>query len=580
MSNSSPHSTAQLAGTAVSSGIARGTAFVCACAEDRAVSRRVIAESEIPDELARLERAVLDVETDLTALQNKLSPTMADGSAVILEAEAGLLRDPLLYEATAHRCRTERLNVEAALGDIADGLAQGFSQIADPFFRERATDVKDVARRILRRLSGLSAATDDQPPAGSILVTRELLPSVAAAIDNEHIRGIIAERGATTAHAVILARALGIPTVIHVADATQKLVTGDRLIVDGLSGRVFANPSASVEREYDDVESILVDRTRQLHALIDLPAITQDGARITLNANIGKVADASAAAAFQADAIGLYRTEFAFFAEDHLPGEQEQYAVYSKAAACAAGRHLVVRVLDIGSDKLLPYFPLPLEANPSLGSRGTRLLLRHRTIFTAQLRAILRLSATSPVSLLFPMVGGVEEICEVKALIAEVTDQLRDEGIPFDPHLRIGAMIETPAAAVMARHIAQEVDFLSVGTNDLVQYLLTTDRTNHDLASFYEPLHPAVLLTLKSVLDAAAAEGKEISLCGEIAGNPTYTELLLGLGARSLSVAPGELLEIKLIIRSSTIARAEALANRALSSRTIRDVKQALSQSG
>jgi phosphotransferase system enzyme I (PtsI) len=292
------------------------------------------------------------------------------------------------------------------------------------------------------------------------------------------------------------------------------------------------------------------------------------------------VADASSAAALNAAGIGLYRTEFVFVVEDHFPSEEEQYQTYRKTAECIGDRDMVIRALDVGSDKLLPYFPLPLEPNPSLGQRGTRLLLDHPEILTPQLRAVLRLSATHRVSLLFPMIVGVDEIIAVKQQLKRVQSELRADGIAFDPRLRIGAMIETPSAVLTARHIAQEVDFLSIGTNDLTQYLLVSDRGSRAMANYYEPLHPAVMLSLKAVVDAAVAEQKEVSVCGEMAGNPAYTELLVGLGIRSLSVAPNELLEIKRVIRSLTMRAANEVARCVLTARTIVEIKECLATHG
>ena len=283
---------------------------------------------------------------------------------------------------------------------------------------------------------------------------------------------MVAEGGGLTAHAVILARSLGIPTLINVQSAVTRIKTGDWLVVDGLAGRVFINPPKPVLREYHRLEEDFNAHRNTLKELIDLPAVTQDGVKIKLAANIGKSADAAAAVCFNAEGIGLYRTEFMFLVQDHFPSEEEQYQIYRAAAERAKPRQVVIRALDVGSDKLLPYFPLPQEANPSLGFRGTRLLLAHPEILHTQLRAILRLSATHPVSILFPMIGGVEEFIEARQVVENVKSDSESAGRPFNGQIRVGAMIETPAAAVTARRIAKEADFLSVGTNDLVQYLL------------------------------------------------------------------------------------------------------------
>ena len=570
------HSSSMLTGLAASSGIARGAAFVCACGDGIAVPRRTISSVELTTELTRLNEAVTQVEAELFLLRDETRRKLGDEPAAIFDAQACLLRDPELLDAVIHRCRTENINAEAAWNDTTEALCQTFAQIDDALIRERAADLHDVTRRLLGRLLSLSSSTRPSFPPGCIIVTLELLPSLAAELDRVAIAGIVAEQGGPTAHAVILARALGIPTLLYVEDATSRVSSGDSLILDAVAGRLFIRPPPLVEQEYARHEADLVTHRALLKEALHLPAETRDGISIKLGANIGKIADASAAAEVNAAGIGLYRTEFIFLVEDHFPSEEEQYLTYRKTAECIGNREMVIRVLDVGSDKFLPYFPLPSEPNPSLGQRGTRLLLNHPEIFRPQLRAVMRLSATHRVAVLFPMIGGVDEILAAKTQLRSVQAQLGAEHVPFDPEVRIGAMIETPSAVLTARHIAQEVDFLSIGTNDLTQYLLASDRGSRAMANYYEPLHPAVMLSLKAVVDAAATEGKEVSICGEMAGNPAYTELLLGLGIRSLSVAPGELLEVKRVIRAVSTPRATDVAACVLSARTISAVKDCL----
>ncbi len=567
---------AMILGVAASAGLARGPAFICRCDESVVVPRRAVADAEVPQEIEKLEAALRAADGELRVLQSQIQQRSGNAEAAIFAAQAEMLHDPMLRKEITQRCLRSKINVEAAVSDAAEKLTAAFNQIDDPVFRERAADVRDVARRLLGHLLHHEETTIRDLPAGSIIVARELLPSLAASLDQNKVRGLVAERGGATAHAVILARSLGIPTVIHADGATQRIKPNDHLIVDGLAGRVFINPTADIQREYDRLQVDLDARRNALKDLIDVPAVTSDGVAIKLNANVGKVADAAMAAAFGAEGIGLYRTEFAFFAHAQFPTEEQQYQVYRTAADHVRPGNVVIRTLDVGSDKLLPYFPLPAEANPSLGRRGTRLLLGHPQILRTQLRAILRLSATHPVSLLFPMIGGVEEFIAARAAVESTKEELRREGQPFNAGILIGAMIETPSAAVTARWIAREADFLSIGSNDLVQYLLTTDRTSMEMAAYYEPLHPAVIQSLKFVLDAAAAEGKAVSLCGEIAGNPAYTALLLGLGVTSFSVAPGEILEIKRVVCSLSMAAARQLAARVLAAGTIAEVKACL----
>jgi phosphoenolpyruvate-protein phosphotransferase (PTS system enzyme I) len=567
---------AMIIGEVASSGVARGLAFVCSCAEDMIVPRRTIDASEARLEMERFTDAISVVEKDLLKLQQAVLREIGKSEADIIEAQIALLHDPALREEVATRCVTAKLNLEAAVDEAIAKLTSAFARLEDPYFRERAADLRDIGKRLLDVL-----LKDQRPgipivPDEGILVTTELLPSVMAQLDSQRIRGLVAEKGGQTAHATILARARGIPLLIHVPGATTRIRTGDQLIVDGLAGRVFINPTPAVLREYDRLEADLQAHQTALKDLIDLPAVTRDGVLIKLCANIGKSADAVAAATLNADGVGLYRTEFVFLVQDHFPSEEEQYRMYRTTADRLKPREVVIRVLDIGSDKLLPYFPLPREANPSLGRRGLRLLLAHPEILRVQLLAILRLSATHPVSILFPMVGGVEDVHAAKTAIESAKAILAAEHQPFNPQILVGAMIETPAAAIMTSRLAKEVDFFSIGTNDLVQYLLTADRTSSDVASYYEPLHPAVLKVLAAVASAAKAAGKNVSICGEMAGNPAYTGLLLGLGFRSLSVSPGEILEIKNAIRSTSLQQAEQLTQRILEFGTIQESKDCL----
>lgn len=564
-------------GEVASSGLARGPAFVCSCTDESSVARRSIEASEAATEIERFDAAVVATEQELLRLQEEVEKTIGKREAAIFEAQILLLRDASLRERVSSCVQAQKINVEAAVDAVFDKFIAAFLRLEDALFRERAADLREVRKRLLDTLVDKEAARiPELPEGGGILVATQLLSSVMAQLDDRTVRGLILEKGGQTAHATILARARGIPLLIQVPDATKKIKTGDLLMVDGLAGRVFINPGPGILREYDQLEAHLHARQTALNGLIALPATTKDDVAIRLSANIGKSADAVMAASLNADGAGLYRTEFVFLVQDRLPSEAEQYQVYRTTAEHLKPRDVVIRVLDIGSDKLLPYLPFPPEANPSLGRRGLRLLLAHPEVLRTQLRAILRLSATHPVSILFPMIGGLEDVLAAKAAVENARNSLRAEGQPFDPRVPIGAMIETPAAAILTATLATQVDFFSVGTNDLVQYLLTTDRTSSEMASYYEPLHPAVLRMLAFVAAEARSKGKSVSICGEMAGNPAFTLLLLGLGFRSLSVNPGELLEIKNAIRATNLAKAEQLARQVLELGTIQEIKDCL----
>jgi phosphotransferase system enzyme I (PtsI) len=565
-----------IVGEVASSGLARGVAFVCDCIDEAVVQRRTIAAEETVKEMERFDAAVATAENELEHLKIQVQREVGKQEAAIFDAQMLLLQDASLRREVSMRCFNELVNVEAAVDGAFEKLTTLFVRLKDPYFRERASDLREVRKRLLDILTGRKPASDPAVPEGGILVAAQILSSLMARLDNKAVRGVILEKGGQTAHVTILARARNIPLLIHVPEATRKIHNGDALLVDGLAGRVFINPGPVILREYDQLEANLRAHRTALNGLIDLPSVTKDGVEIKLSANAGKSADAVLGASLKADGIGLYRTEFVFLVQDRFPSETEQYDVYRATTERFNSRDVVIRVLDIGSDKLLPYFPFPVETNPSLGRRGTRLLLAHPEILHTQLRAILRLSATHPVSVLFPMIGGVEDIVAAKAAIERAKATLKEEGHPYNASLPIGAMIETPAAAILTERLAQEVDFFSVGTNDLVQYLLTTDRTSSELALYYEPLHPAVLRMMSFIATAAKAKGKVASICGEMAGNPAFTQVLLGLGFRSLSVNPGEMLEIKNAIRETSMQQAEELAREVLELGTIQEIKDCL----
>ncbi|HEX9046712.1 MAG TPA: phosphoenolpyruvate--protein phosphotransferase [Verrucomicrobiae bacterium] len=565
-------------GVSISPGVARGAAWVLDDHAPLTIPRRTIPETEVASELARFAAALNEAEGCLRGIQKEVQQTVGAKEARVFDAQVLMLRDPGFIKQVTESCSTRKINIEAAVADTVEKLTARFASLKDACLRERAADVRDVGRRVLERLLTHRCEHHTELPEGAIVVTGELLPTTTARINFQAVRGVVTERGGRTSHAAILTRSLGIPGVIGIKEASQRIQTGDPLIVDGLAGMVHVHPSPAVHREYDRLEADFAAYREQLHQVIDLPAVTADDVAVNLSANIGKIADAEAAMLFKADGVGLYRTEFAFLVRDRFPTEEDQVEIYLAVADRLQTKPLVIRVLDLGSDKTLPHLPMPAEANPALGLRGTRLLLKHPDLLRSQLGAILRVNATHPVSVLLPMIGSVEEVREVKAILEETKSRLRRDQLPFNPSLRVGAMIETPAAAMVAGDLADEVDFFSVGTNDLIQYLLCADRTSPEVLAAYEPLHPAVLRVLKTAVDAAHAAGKEISVCGEMAGNATCVELLLGLGLRSFSVTPGEILAVKKAIRLARISAAEQLAAEVLAMRTIEEIKTRVAQ--
>ena len=496
-------------GLAVSSGIARGTAHVIQDTGRILIPRRTITDGEIAAEMDKFNAATHEAEQSLLTLQKDVRQKIGKRDAEIFDAQILLLHDASLRKEVAGRCQMEKINIEAALAEAIEKFAGMFVQLEDSYFREKASDIRDIGKRLLDILLKRQHEEILNPPEGAIVVARELLPSTTARMNLKAVRGLVLEGGAQTSHAAILTRSLGIPSVVHVTNALTRIQTNDQLLVDGLAGRVFINPSKSVLKEYEKLQKEFAVHQGAMQDEVVLPAVTLDGVVVKISANIGKAADAEAAFRFKAEGVGLYRTEFIFLVQDQFPTEEEQYRFYKTVAERMTPQEVVIRVLDVGGDKMLPYFPLPAETNPSLGCRGIRLLLKHPRILKTQLRAILRVSADHAVSILLPMICSVGEVMETRKILEAVKTELRSEKLPIDAKIRVGAMIETPAAAILTRQLAAEVDFFSIGTNDLIQYLLTTDRTSAEVAGYYEPLHPAVLHVLKSILETAKAKKKK-----------------------------------------------------------------------
>jgi len=551
-------------GTPVSAGIAHGTAYVLACANRTAAPRRTVEAQEVDRELERFSAALARAEKDLLALKATVSEKIGASEAGIFAAQALLLGDPSFRKQVSDLVRDKRVNVEAALAEVIEKFTRAFDEIPDVYLRERAVDIRDIGRRVLAALIEEHTPEALDIPSGAIVVADELLPSVTARLEVGRARAFVTERGGKFSHTSILARSLGTPAVVGIADASTRIKTGDKLIVDGFTGLVFPDPAESVRREYGRLESEIQAHKNALRELVDLPAVTRDGAEVALYANVSKFADTEPALLSNAAGIGLYRTEFGYSIRPSFPTEDEQFEFLNRAAERFHPRKVVYRLLDIGGDKDLPYFPLPAARNPSLSQRGIRLLLQHPEIMKRQLRAFLRISAEHPVSILMPVVGGLEEVRATRAMIREVERELSAEGKPFNPRTPLGAMIEVPAAALIARSLAREVDFFSLGTNDLVQYTLAADREDTAIAPYYQPLHPGVLRLIQVVIDAAAATNRPLTICGDMAGDPLYTEILLGLGIREMSVAPGELLEVKDRVRNISLAEAQELARASL----------------
>jgi phosphotransferase system enzyme I (PtsP) len=530
------------------------------------------ARTEHPDEdKRRFRRAIKESAAELESLKGRLSERMPEFDAAIIEAHRMMLEDRG-FTAKIEAAVDEGHAVESALKRVVEDYVEQFVRMSDGYLRDRAIDVKDVGLRILRNLLGVMEP--ERPlEKDSVLVAEELTLSDLALIEHQHLRGIVLATGGVTSHASILAKSFEIPTVVGVEHLTETVHEGDDLVVDGNSGVIYVNPAVDVAREYDRLERDYSAFNRELETLKNVPPETTDGRRVSLYANIGLIADLEFAHRHGAQGIGLYRTEFPFLTYREFPDEEEQYELYARVVRGMEGKTVTIRTLDVGADKLPAYMQVPREDNPYLGWRSIRISLEMPEFFKVQLRAILRAAALGRVRIMFPMISSVEEIRRAKELLEEAREELVREGVEFEAGVQVGMMVEVPSAVALANQLIREVDFFSIGTNDLIQYLLAVDRNNRKVAPLYEPLHPAVLSALHDVVQAAKGAGKWVGMCGEMASDPLCTLVLLGSGLDDLSMGPFFIPVIKRIIRSVSYAAARNMARDVLEMSTVKEVK-------
>ena len=554
-----------VAGIAASQGIAYGQIFVYLQSDVEVPGYQVEPEKRI-DEVARFDRALVVTRQQISKIKNEVEKNIGPEEAGIFDAHLMVLEDEALIGETIREFEATGSNIETCFHKISSRYVQAFSEIDDEYLRERAGDLRDVAQRVLQNLLGQAENALSRLADQRIVVAGEITPSESATLDRSAALALVMDSGSKTSHAVIVARSMKIPAVVGMRNLTQRVTNGDWAIVDGYDGVVILNPSESTLFRYGQIqerkksfEARLLESNRQ-------PAVTLDGHRVTLMANIEKAEEVVKAKAFAADGIGLYRTEFLFLNSARFPTEQEQFVAYKSVAEAMAPLPVIIRTLDLGGDKLMAGRSdlFPKETNPFMGFRDIRFCLENQDIFKEQLRAILMASVHGKVKLMYPMISGSEELARANVILAECRADLRARGVPFDEALEIGIMIEIPSAATTADLLAKDCSFFSIGTNDLIQYLLAIDRVNDRIAHLYEPTHPAVLRTLRHVVDEAHRCNLPVSVCGEMAGDPVYAPLLLGLGVDSLSLSPAWLPSVKYIVRNMTMADARALAAEAM----------------
>jgi phosphoenolpyruvate-protein phosphotransferase (PTS system enzyme I) len=531
-------------GIPASKGYAIGEILIKA---EEAITLQEVLITDIESEKQRFLAAVGQSKEQLEKIKSHTEQTIGAEEAAIFEAHMMLLEDPELITAVLTEIEDNRVDAIKAMSIVRDRFLAIFDAIEDEYFRERAADLKDITGRILTNLSGgdseLSIIKDN-----TIIVAHDLTPSDTAQLDRSKVIAFLTDVGGKTSHSAIMARIMGIPAVVGMGDISTSVKNGDKVIVDGFTGTVIMNPSETVLKEYQEKIKEFNEELAELNKLITSETITRTGKRIYVAGNIGRPEDLDQVIQNGGDGVGLFRTEFLYMDRNAAPSEQEQYESYRYVLENTRGKKVVIRTLDIGGDKQLPYLQLPIEMNPFLGYRAIRYCLDRKEIFKTQLRALLRASVHGELAVMFPMISGIEEFLAAKALVTECALELTAEGISFSDHIEWGIMVEIPAAAVCAEQIAPHVDFFSIGTNDLIQYTIAVDRMNEKVSYLYDPMHPAVLSLIKMTIDAAHKYGKWVGMCGEMAGDEKAIPILLEYGLDEFSMNASSILPAKKLI--------------------------------
>lgn len=560
-------------GIGVIPGIVIGKAYLVERGKIEAPAK-VIPEFRVPQEVARFLDAVEESKKQLRMAKEKLLREDAAGLSYILDTHLLLLEDKNLIENTVETIKQSWINSEWALKINLDRVRKVFNSIDDEYLKSRKTDVDYVGERILRNLMGQDTEMISQIKEEVIVVAHDLSPADTAQMAKDKVTAFVTDMGGKTSHTAIMARSLEIPAVVGSEIATHSINTGDTLIVDGMTGVVVVNPSPEILQEYQDRQWAFQTMERELFQYRDLPAETLDGYRVKVLANIELVEEIPSVLQHGAEGIGLYRTEYLYLNRKDLPSEEEHFQAYKKVAEGIYPHPAIIRTLDIGGDKFMSQMDLAEEMNPAMGLRAIRFCLKEVGIFKVQLRAMLRAGAYGKVKILLPMISGVTEIREVKRILGEVRGSLSAEGFPFDPKMETGIMIEVPSAVTIADILAKEVDFFSIGTNDLIQYSLAIDRVNESVTHLYQPLHPAILRLIKEVVKAAHEAGIRVNMCGEMAGEPLYVPILLGLGLDELSMNVLSLFRVKKILRAFTLRECKDLIEAVLHLSTSDEIEE------
>jgi len=562
-----------LKGIPASPGITIGKVFLFG-REQYSIPRRNIKEEHIQSEIKRFKDALVQTKEEILEIKDHISEEMGAEHGQIFSAHLLVIDDSMLIEEVITRLKREKLSIEYIFQDVLRKYIKVFSEMDDEYLKERISDINDVGRRILRNLIGAKEDILSNLKEKVVVVAYDLSPSDTATMHKKNVTAFATDIGGRTSHTAIMAKSLEIPAVVGVETLTKTVESGDEIIVDGTRGTVVINPSAKIIKRYETERERFVAFEKHLLESKNLPCVTLDGRKVELVANIEVPEDVPSVIAHGAAGIGLYRTEYFYMNRKDLPTEEEQYKAYSTVAKKIKPNPVIIRSLDIGGDKFLSQLDVPQQMNPFLGWRAIRFCLARPDIFKAQLRAVLRASAHGNLKIMYPMISGLEELRQANAILEDVKRELRKDSIPFDEEMEVGAMIEVPSAALTSDILAKEVDFFSIGTNDLIQYSLAVDRVNEKIAYLYEPAHPAVLRLIKGVIENGHNAGIWIGMCGEMAGDIVMTVILLGMGLDEFSTSPIAIPEIKRIIRSVTIRQAKEIANEAITFPTGKEVEK------
>lgn len=557
-------------GTNASAGIGIGRAVIV---ED---VQLVIKKESVADpqaEVKRFQAALEQSIKDTGALAADLATRVGEKEAEILNGHLMLLSDPMLTGEIENAIQNENVNSEYAIEQTCNMYADMFASMGDELMQQRATDMRDIKTRMQKVLMGAESVDIASLPAGTVIVAKDLTPSMTAGINPHNVVGIVTELGGRTSHSAILARALEIPAVVAVADFLNHAKNGDEIVLDGSDGSVFVNPEAAVKAEYETKREVFLKEKKELEQYIGKPTVTRDGVHVELVANIGKPEDVDKVLQYDGEGVGLFRTEFLFMDRTSMPTEEEQFEAYKKVAVALNGKPVIIRTLDIGGDKEIPYMGLEKDENPFLGYRAVRFCLdRKEDIYKPQLRALLRASAFGNIKIMVPLVTCIDELREVKAIIGELKAELDEAGIAYNKDIQVGIMVETAAASLIADIFAKEADFFSIGTNDLTQYTMSVDRGNDKVSYLYSPLNPAVLRSIQRIIACGREAGIMVGMCGEAASDPLMIPLLLAFGLNEFSMSASAILKSRKLITGYSIEELQAVARQAMSFATEKEV--------